>query len=67
MFYGYIDGQKVYDISGNVWRHSVSVLTVMDGFKTHPVYDDFTLPTIDGEHAHILGGSWISVGNPANI
>ena len=39
----------------------------MDGFKTHPVYDDFTLPSIDGEHTHILGGSWISVGNCANI
>ena len=63
MFYGEINGIKVYDISGNIWRHSVSVLTVMDGFQTHPVYDDFTLPSIDGEHTHILGGSWISVGN----
>jgi hypothetical protein len=67
MFYGEINGEKVYDISGNIWRHSVSVLTVMDGFQTHPVYDDFTLPSIDGEHTHILGGSWISVGNEANI
>jgi hypothetical protein len=57
---------RVFDVYGNVWRHSCSVLTVLDGFKTHPVYDDFTLPTIDGEHNHILGGSWISFGNGAN-
>jgi surfactin synthase thioesterase subunit len=30
----------------------------MKGFKTHNAYQDFTLPTIDGEHFHILGGSW---------
>jgi formylglycine-generating enzyme required for sulfatase activity/2-polyprenyl-3-methyl-5-hydroxy-6-metoxy-1,4-benzoquinol methylase len=57
---------KVYDVQGNVWRHSNSVLTVLDGFRTFPVYDDFTLPTIDGEHNHILGGSWTSLGNCAN-
>jgi formylglycine-generating enzyme required for sulfatase activity len=57
---------RVFDVYGNVWRHSCSVLTVLDGFKTHPVYDDFTLPTIDGEHNHIVGGSWISFGNCAN-
>ena len=52
--------------AGNVWRHSVSVATVMDGFKIDPSYTDFTLPTIDGFHNHILGGSWISLGNLAN-
>ena len=58
---------KIYDISGNIWRHSCSVLTVLDGFKAHKVYDDFTLPTIDGHHNHLLGGSWISLGNCANV
>jgi len=67
MFKGTINGRKVYDISGNVWRHSVSVLTIMEGFKTDPFYNDFTLPTIDGFHNHILGGSWISMGNCANL
>lgn len=67
LYHGKINGTKVYDISGNVWRHSVSVLTIMDGFKTDPIYNDFTLPTIDGYHNHILGGSWISLGNCANI
>ena len=27
---GWIGGRKVHDISGNVWRHSVSVLTIME-------------------------------------
>ncbi|CAD7946966.1 unnamed protein product [Amoebophrya sp. A120] len=57
---------KIYDIEGNVWRHSISVLTLMDGFQPHIAYDDFTLPTIDGEHNFILGGSWTSIGNCAN-
>lgn len=65
--YGLVSGQKIYDISGNVWRHSCSLLTIMDGFKPHKVYDDFTLPTIDGFHNFILGGSFISMGNCANI
>ena len=67
LFGGMINGKKVYDISGNVWRHSVSVLTIMEGFKMDPFYNDFTLPTIDGFHNHILGGSWISLGNCANL
>lgn len=66
-FYGFLDGEKVYDLAGNVWRHSCSVLTILEGFKPHYVYDDFTSPTIDGEHTHVLGGSWISMGNCANI
>ncbi|XP_057311153.1 uncharacterized protein LOC130648998 isoform X1 [Hydractinia symbiolongicarpus] len=67
MYGGEIDGVKVYDVSGNVWRHSVSILTVLKGFRIDPFYNDFTLPTIDGFHNHILGGSWISMGNCANV
>ena len=67
LFGGVIAGKMVYDVSGNVWRHSVSVLTVMNGFRMDPIYDDYTLPTIDGFHNHILGGSWISLGNLANL
>ena len=39
----------------------------MDGFRVDPVYNDFTLPTIDGFHNHILGGSWISLGNASCV
>jgi 5-histidylcysteine sulfoxide synthase/putative 4-mercaptohistidine N1-methyltranferase len=50
------------DVLGNVWQHSVTPMDVWPGFKTHPLYDDFTTPTIDGEHTRIMGGSWISSG-----
>lgn len=66
-FCGLVGQNKVHDICGNVWQHSCSVLTVMKGFKTHAVYDDFTLPTIDGCHNHILGGSFMSLGNVSNL
>jgi len=62
-----IDGSYVYDIAGNAWQHSVSPLTVLKDFKAHSLYDDFTLPTIDGQHFFLLGGSWISLGNCARL
>jgi len=31
----------------------------------HPLYDDFSVPTFDGRHNLIMGGSWISTGNEA--
>ena len=60
-------GETIYDIRGNLWQHSRSLLTVPPEFKVHPLYDDFTLPTIDGHHNFILGGSWASVGNCASV
>jgi putative 4-mercaptohistidine N1-methyltranferase len=33
------------------------------GFEVHPLYDDFSVPTFDGRHNLIKGGSWISTGN----
>lgn len=59
--------QVVFDVCGNVWRHSVSVLTVMEGFRVDPYYDDFTMPIVDGLHNHLVGGSWISLGGYANF
>jgi putative 4-mercaptohistidine N1-methyltranferase len=35
------------------------------GFEIHPLYDDFSVPTFDGRHNLIVGGSWISTGNEA--
>mmetsp|Transcript_5116 Transcript_5116/g.7830 ORF Transcript_5116/g.7830 Transcript_5116/m.7830 type:complete len:1332 (-) Transcript_5116:216-4211(-) len=61
------DGSMVYDIRGNLWQHSRSLLTVLPEFEVHPLYDDFTLPTIDGQHSFILGGSWASLGNCADV
>lgn len=54
-----------YDIIGNVWQWSRTPIYPFHGFKVHPIYDDFTVPTFDGKHNLINGGSWISCGNLA--
>jgi 5-histidylcysteine sulfoxide synthase/putative 4-mercaptohistidine N1-methyltranferase len=54
-----------YDVRGNVWQWSETTMYPFDGFKVHPIYDDFTVPTFDNEHHLIKGGSWISTGNEA--
>jgi 5-histidylcysteine sulfoxide synthase/putative 4-mercaptohistidine N1-methyltranferase len=52
-----------YDLRGNVWQWSETPIYPFDGFRVHPVYDDFTTPTFDNRHNLIKGGSWISTGN----
>jgi len=54
-----------YDVIGNVWQWSRTPMYPFDGFKVHPIYDDFTVPTFDGKHNLMNGGSWISCGNLA--
>ncbi len=54
-----------YDLLGNVWQWTTTPINGLDGFKVHPLYDDFSTPTFDGKHALIKGGSWISTGNEA--
>ena len=54
-----------YDVVGNVWQWSSTPIYPFEGFKVHPIYDDFTVPTFDGKHNLINGGSWISCGNLA--
>jgi len=54
-----------YDVVGNVWQWSRTPIYPFEGFKVHPVYDDFTVPTFDGKHNLINGGSWVSCGNLA--
>jgi 5-histidylcysteine sulfoxide synthase/putative 4-mercaptohistidine N1-methyltranferase len=55
----------LYDVVGNVWQWTETSIFPFDGFKVHPLYDDFTTPTFDGRHNIIKGGSWISTGNEA--
>ena len=55
----------LYDVVGNVWQWTETPIFPFDGFKVHPLYDDFTAPTFDGRHNIIKGGSWISTGNEA--
>ena len=56
---------EFYDVIGNVWQWSRTPIYPFEGFKVHPIYDDFTVPTFDGKHNLINGGSWISCGNLA--
>lgn len=53
------------DIVGNVWQWTETAIDGFDGFTVHPAYDDFSVPTFDGRHNLIKGGSWISTGNEA--
>ncbi len=52
-----------FDLVGNVWQWNETPIYAFDGFKVHPLYDDFTVPTYDNRHNLIKGGSWISTGN----
>ncbi|NTS76557.1 5-histidylcysteine sulfoxide synthase [Catenovulum sp. SM1970] len=58
-----VDG--LFDVIGNVWQWTETPIDGFDGFKVHPLYDDFSTPTFDGKHNLIKGGSWISTGNEA--
>ena len=54
---------EFFDIVGNVWQWTETPIYPFEGFKVHPLYDDFTTPTFDGRHNLIKGGSWISCGD----
>ncbi len=56
---------ELYDVIGNVWQWTETSIYPFEGFRVHPLYDDFTTPTYDGRHNLIKGGSWISTGNEA--
>lgn len=56
-----------FDVVGNVWQWTETPTYPFDNFKVHPLYDDFTTPTFDGQHNLIKGGSWISCGNEARM
>ncbi len=55
-----------YDVIGNVWQWTETPIYPFEGFKVHPLYDDFTVPTFDQQHNIFKGGSWISTGNEIN-
>ena len=58
---------EFYDVIGNVWQWTETPIYGFNGFKVHPMYDDFSTPTFDNLHNLIKGGSWISTGNEANF
>ncbi|MEA3354229.1 MAG: 5-histidylcysteine sulfoxide synthase [Campylobacterota bacterium] len=53
----------IYDAVGNVWQWCRTPIYPFDGFKVHPIYDDFSVPTFDSKHNLLNGGSFISTGN----
>lgn len=53
------------DVIGNVWQWTETPISGFPGFKVHPYYDDFSVPTFDTRHNMIKGGSFISTGNEA--
>jgi putative 4-mercaptohistidine N1-methyltranferase len=53
------------DVVGNVWQWTRTPIMPFKGFEVHPLYDDFSVPTFDGRHNLMKGGSWISTGNEA--
>ena len=55
-----------FDVLGNVWQWTETPIYPFEGFKVHPLYDDFTMPTFDNKHNIFTGGSWISTGNEIN-
>lgn len=57
----------VRDIAGNLWDWCEDDFNALDGFKVHPLYEDFSTPCFDGEHSMILGGSFMSTGNEASV
>ena len=54
-----------YDLVGNVWQHCETPVYPYQGYKVHPFYDDFSMPTFDGRHFCMKGGAWLSTGNEA--
>lgn len=56
-----------YDLRGNVWQWTETPIYPFPGFVVHPIYDDFSTPTFDGQHNLLKGGSWISAGNEAEL
>lgn len=54
-----------YDVVGNAWQWTSTPINGFEGFRVHPLYDDFSTPTFDGKHSLIKGGSWIATGNEA--
>ena len=54
---------ELFDVVGNVWQWTSTPINGFEGFKEHPIYDDFSTPTFDGKHNLIKGGSFASTGN----
>ena len=62
------DGQAPFSgLRGNSWEYCEDWFAALPGYATHPLYEDFSTPCFDGQHALILGGSFASTGNEASV
>ena len=43
-----------HDVMGNVWEWAEDQFNGLPGFKTVPLYDDFSGPCFDGQHNMIM-------------
>ncbi len=49
-------------VIGNVWQWCEDEFKPLEGFKTHPLYPDYSTPSFDGKHRVLLGGSFATSG-----
>ncbi|KAH8075747.1 hypothetical protein JL720_10450 [Aureococcus anophagefferens] len=54
-------------LAGNCWEYCEDWFAALPGFKASPLYEDFSTPCFDGQHALILGGSFVATGNEASL
>ena len=41
--------------------------SALEGFSSHPYYDDFSIPCFDGQHQVMIGCNFMSTGNEASV
>jgi 5-histidylcysteine sulfoxide synthase len=56
----------ITDVYGNVWTWLSNDFYPLPGFRTHPLYRDFSNLFFDDQHAMLLGGSWATTGTGAS-
>ncbi|XP_064624463.1 uncharacterized protein LOC135485961 isoform X2 [Lineus longissimus] len=52
-----------YDVFGNVWEWIEDHFNGLPGFKSTYLYDDFSIPSMAGDHTLIMGSSWYTLGS----
>ncbi len=56
----------IQDVYGNLWVWLRDNFYPLPGFRTHSLYEDFSEPYFDDQHAMLLGGSWATMGTGAS-
>lgn len=56
----------IHDVIGNVWQWLSDDFAPLPGFRPHRLYEEFSAPYFDDEHAMMAGGSWATTGTGAS-